>query len=86
MSSYSLLIAKSSTYSAIDNATKTIINVINEVQNHKAFCALWGVTDQELESTLESPATTAYGAYILDVGLQGSFHLGSARKFYVTNI
>ena len=77
----SLLVAKSSTYDAIGNATKTIMNVVNESQNHRAFCAKWGITEQELDSTPESPATTAYGAYIMDVGLQGvsPYLLGSGR-------
>ncbi|KAI0792631.1 Phosphomethylpyrimidine kinase-domain-containing protein [Abortiporus biennis] len=68
---YSLLAAKSSTFTDIDIATRTIINVIDEVQTHKKFCAQWGITEEELQTTPESPATTAYGAYILDVGLQG---------------
>ncbi|KAI0081406.1 hypothetical protein K474DRAFT_1656531 [Panus rudis PR-1116 ss-1] len=68
---YALLAAKSTTFPAIDAATKTIINVINEVNTHKAFCAQWGITEDELLRTPESPATTAYGAYILDIGLQG---------------
>lgn len=68
----SLLATKSSTFPAIKTATDTIINVINEVNTHKSFCAQWGITEYELLSTPESPATTAYGAYLLDVGLQGS--------------
>jgi len=39
---------------------------------HAAFSAQWGVDLAELESTPESPACTAYGAYILDVGMQGT--------------
>ena len=38
---------------------------------HRSYCALWGVTEEELNTTPESPATTAYGAFILDTGLQG---------------
>ena len=63
--------AKSSTYSSIQSATQTIINIINEVTTHKSFCAQWGISEAELNATPESPSTTAYGAYILDVGLQG---------------
>ncbi|KAH8100341.1 Phosphomethylpyrimidine kinase-domain-containing protein [Cristinia sonorae] len=68
---YGLLIAKSTTFSAIEDATKIIMNVIQEVVNHKAFCAQWGISEQELEATPESPATTAYGAYMMDTGLRG---------------
>ena len=67
----SLLAAKSTTFPAIGSATQTILNVIAEIKNHKEFCAKFGISEEELESTPESPATTAYGAYVLDVGLQG---------------
>ncbi|KAI0781506.1 Phosphomethylpyrimidine kinase-domain-containing protein [Trametes elegans] len=68
---YGLLVAKSSTYSSIQTATQTIVNVINEVTTHKGFCAQWGISEADLAATPESPATTAYGAYLLDTGLQG---------------
>ncbi|KAI0648441.1 Phosphomethylpyrimidine kinase-domain-containing protein [Trametes meyenii] len=68
---YGLLVAKSATYGAIESATQTIINVINEVATHKAFCAQWGITEADLAATPESPSTTAYGAFLLDTGLQG---------------
>ncbi|KAI0628809.1 Phosphomethylpyrimidine kinase-domain-containing protein [Trametes polyzona] len=68
---YGLLVAKSSTYASIQSATQTIINVINEVATHKTFCAKWGISEEDLAATTESPSTTAYGAYLLDTGLQG---------------
>ena len=68
---YSLLIAKSATYASIQAATQTIINIITEVSTHKSFCAQWGISEEELSATPESPSTTAYGAYLLDIGLQG---------------
>lgn len=53
-------------------AMQSVQGVLHEVStNHKAFCARWGVTERELEDTPESTATTAYGAYIMDVGFQG---------------
>ena len=39
---------------------------------HKIFCAQWGVSEDELENAAESPATMAYGAYMIDIGLQGA--------------
>jgi hydroxymethylpyrimidine/phosphomethylpyrimidine kinase len=39
---------------------------------HISFCAQWGVDLAELESTTESAACTAYGAYIMDVGMKGA--------------
>ncbi|KAH9939574.1 Phosphomethylpyrimidine kinase-domain-containing protein [Amylocystis lapponica] len=68
---YGLLAAKSATFPAIDSATRTIGNVIREVSMHREFCAQWGISEAELDATRESPATTAYGAYLLNVGLQG---------------
>lgn len=68
---YRLMAAKSATFSAISNSNRVILNVLTEVTNHKTYCAQWGITESELDETSESSATTAYGAYILDVGLQG---------------
>ena len=39
---------------------------------HVAYCAEFGVTLEELEATPEAPATMAYGAFLIDVGLQGA--------------
>ncbi|RDB19193.1 putative hydroxymethylpyrimidine/phosphomethylpyrimidine kinase 2 [Hypsizygus marmoreus] len=68
---YGLLAAKSTTFEAIGSATQTIINIIHEIGTHKSFCNSFGITNDVLEGTPEAPATTAYGAYVLDVGLQG---------------
>ncbi|THV06917.1 hypothetical protein K435DRAFT_825731 [Dendrothele bispora CBS 962.96] len=68
---YAILAAKSTSFTSIGSATQTIINVIEEIDTHKAFCAQFGVTEEELERTEESRATTAYGAWLLDMGLQG---------------
>ncbi|KAF5386648.1 hypothetical protein D9615_002033 [Tricholomella constricta] len=68
---YALLAAKSSTFDAIGSATQTIINVITEIHTHKAFCAAFGITNDMLENTPEEAATSAYGAYLIDIGLRG---------------
>ncbi|KAF9064927.1 hypothetical protein BDP27DRAFT_1425325 [Rhodocollybia butyracea] len=69
---YALLAAKSSSFSAIGLATQTILNVLNEINTHTAFCATFGVSEETLlTQTAESPATAAYGAYLIDVGLRG---------------
>jgi hydroxymethylpyrimidine/phosphomethylpyrimidine kinase len=39
--------------------------------DHKTFCTQWGVSEKELEGAAESTATTAYGAYMANVGPQG---------------
>ena len=56
---------------------QTIINIIDEVASHKAYCAKWGITEEELAVTTESASTTAYGAYLLDIGLQGRSRIAS---------
>lgn len=66
-----LLAAKSPSYSDIDDAVQTMANVVRESSTHKSFCAEWGITADEIEQSPESPATTAYGAYLIDIGLQG---------------
>lgn len=38
---------------------------------HASFFAQWGTSLSDLERTPESPATTAYGAFLIDTGLQG---------------
>ncbi|KAI0034988.1 Phosphomethylpyrimidine kinase-domain-containing protein [Vararia minispora EC-137] len=68
---HGLLVAKSSAYSEFGAAAAIVQHVARESQMHVAFCAEFGVGAEELESTRESPACTAYGAYILDVGLRG---------------
>ncbi|KAJ7215309.1 Phosphomethylpyrimidine kinase-domain-containing protein [Mycena haematopus] len=68
---YSLLAAKSDTFPAIDSATRTILNVLREIGTHRAFCADFGVSESELEQTREASATSAYGGYLINVGMQG---------------
>ena len=53
-------------------AMQSVQDVLDEVSTtHKTFCTRWGISDKELEGTPESTATTAYGAYIMDIGFQG---------------
>ena len=67
-----LLAAKSTSFTVMATAMQSVQNVLDEIStNHKVFCAQWGVNEKELEETPESTATTAYGAYIMDVGFQG---------------
>jgi hydroxymethylpyrimidine/phosphomethylpyrimidine kinase / thiaminase len=49
-----------------------MLEVVHESSMHKSFCAKWGITEEDLENTPESPTTTAYGAYLIDMGLQGA--------------
>jgi hydroxymethylpyrimidine/phosphomethylpyrimidine kinase / thiaminase len=67
------LVAKSSEYAEFSAAAETVLSIVREHKMHVSFCAQWGVNLAELENTPESPACTAYGAYIMDVGIQGAF-------------
>ncbi|KAF8872670.1 Phosphomethylpyrimidine kinase-domain-containing protein [Gymnopilus junonius] len=68
---YGLLSAKSTSWGAIQSSTQTILNILHEIENHKASCLNFHITEGELDRTPEAAATTAYGAFILDIGLQG---------------
>ena len=45
----------------------------SEMDLHRRYCAEFGVTRQELESTEAAPTTVAYTSYLLKVAYQGSF-------------
>lgn len=71
MACYSLLATKSSDLASIAISAQIMLYIAQETNTHEAFCASFGITAAELEATPESPATTAYGLYVLDVGLRG---------------
>jgi hypothetical protein len=75
----SFLAAKSSAYTDFVAAADTVLSIAKESETHVAFSAQWGVDLAELECTPESPACTAYGAYIMNVGLQGMISILSTR-------
>ncbi|KAA1477671.1 hypothetical protein DENSPDRAFT_933847 [Dentipellis sp. KUC8613] len=66
-----LLGAKSSTYDGMAAAAETMLHVVRESRMHRSFCEKWGVSAEELDSTPESAACTAYGAFVVDMGLRG---------------
>ena len=84
----SLLAAKTPAYADVAAAAEVVLAVVKERQMHASFCAQWGVDLAELESTQESSACTAYGAYLIDVGLQdalrGEISFRGWSKFMVT--
>ena len=49
-----------------------MLHIAAETTMHMSYCGQFGVTLEELETTPESPATMAYGAFLLDIGLQGA--------------
>ncbi|KAI6111233.1 Phosphomethylpyrimidine kinase-domain-containing protein [Pisolithus sp. B1] len=68
---HALLAAKSDSFAPILAATHVVSHIAKESSMHTSYCAQWGITKEELESTPESSTTTAYGAFLLDTGLQG---------------
>ena len=68
---FRLLAAKSSTFSEIGSATQTLLDILREIDTHRSFCHSFGITQGQLESTPETSATIAYGAFLIDIGLQG---------------
>ncbi|KAH0584591.1 hypothetical protein H2248_010125 [Termitomyces sp. 'cryptogamus'] len=68
---YGLLAAKSTSFKAIESAAQIIFNIVSEIDTHKSYCAKFGLSKDEVENMPESAACTSYGAYLLDIGLQG---------------
>ena len=68
-----LVAAKSRDYPGLAGAADVSKNVLVEVESQKGTFADWGISLEEVENTPESIATTAYGGYLLDVGIHGMF-------------
>ncbi|KAK6506240.1 hypothetical protein TWF506_011159 [Arthrobotrys conoides] len=68
-----LLTYKGTTMSKINECSTNLSGAIRESALHVRYCAelIPGLTEQDLESTPEAPATTAYTRYILDIGHSG---------------
>ncbi|KAG1749547.1 Ribokinase-like protein [Suillus lakei] len=68
---YALLAAKSHAYAPISAAIEVVSSIVQESSMHMGYCTEWGITEDELINTPESPALTAYGAFLIDTGMQG---------------
>ncbi|EIW85637.1 hypothetical protein CONPUDRAFT_118575 [Coniophora puteana RWD-64-598 SS2] len=68
---YAMLAAKSHDFALIKSSSDVLLSIITESSMHASFCKQWGVSDEELRTAPESPATTAYGASLIDTGLRG---------------
>ena len=67
-----LLGAKSSTFTLIQSSIQTILNILYEIGSvTQAILRRFQVSMGELENIPESAATTACGAYLIDVGSRG---------------
>ncbi|WBW71562.1 phosphomethylpyrimidine kinase [Schizosaccharomyces osmophilus] len=67
---YSLKGYKESTFLGIFEAAQSVFHVLQEKEFHVSFCQSYGITMEDLKSSEESPACTAYSRFILDTGSQ----------------
>ncbi|KAL4255590.1 hypothetical protein AB1N83_012513 [Pleurotus pulmonarius] len=68
---HGLLASKSNKFGDIHSAADIVLHIMRELETHKSFCAHFGITVDELESTPQSLSTIAYGSYLIDIGMQG---------------
>lgn len=70
---YALAIYKSKSLADMRHALPTLHNLLDrEIGHHVAFCADWGLTEQNMEQEPEDFGTVAYTRYVLDAGMSGS--------------
>ncbi|EPY53716.1 TENA/THI family protein [Schizosaccharomyces cryophilus OY26] len=67
---YSLKGYKESTFSGIFEAAQSVFHVLNEKEFHISFCRSYGISLDDLKSSEETPACTAYSRFVLDTGSQ----------------
>lgn len=63
--------SKTRSFAHMASAASTVLGVVSEIGTHASFCASFGITAQALEEAREEAATTAYGAYLMEVGARG---------------
>ncbi|KAF8313851.1 hypothetical protein DL93DRAFT_2137347 [Clavulina sp. PMI_390] len=68
---HGLLALKSSSFADISASAVIMQHVAREAALHESYCASWGIDAATLATTEEATATTAYGAFILDMGIKG---------------
>lgn len=67
----SLGIFKAERFEDIHFAQKMNEGLLSEIQLHIDYCKQWGIKEEELFATEESPACVAYTRYVLDCGMKG---------------
>jgi len=68
----------------MQSSALTILAIARETVSHITLCEAYGISKEELMNTVESPATTAYGGYLIDVAVRvGSmFFIPSIGSLY----
>jgi hydroxymethylpyrimidine/phosphomethylpyrimidine kinase len=67
----SMLAGKSSNFDDMAAAATVIQSICRETALHTSLAERWGISSEELNDIVESPATMAYGQYLLNVGIKG---------------
>ncbi|AOF52138.1 thiaminase II [Rodentibacter caecimuris] len=68
---FALGIFKAKNFAEMAVPRKTLDILSQEIQLHINYCKQWGISEQEMINTPESPACVAYTRYLLDVGMTG---------------
>jgi hydroxymethylpyrimidine/phosphomethylpyrimidine kinase / thiaminase len=62
---------KATEFEEIKGLAEIALHIAKESQMHVEFCKSFAVGYDDLQSAKESPHTSAYARYILDIGMQG---------------
>jgi thiaminase/transcriptional activator TenA len=69
---YALAAYKSDTIEDIRAASRTVAALLDtEMSLHVQFCAGWGITEADMQATVEAPANMAYTRFVLERGTAG---------------
>jgi thiaminase/transcriptional activator TenA len=69
---HALAAFQADTLADLRQSAKTVSAIIDgEMQLHVAYCAQWGISEEQMAATPEDPANMAYTRYVLERGLAG---------------
>lgn len=68
---YALLVSKLRTLPEMRAATASLNAIVSELPLHVAYCASWGLDEEQMAAQAEAPETMNYTRYVLDIGHSG---------------
>jgi thiaminase/transcriptional activator TenA len=68
---YALLVSKLRTLPEMRAATASLNAIVSELPLHVAYCASWGLDEEQMTTQAEAPETMNYTRYVLDIGHSG---------------
>lgn len=68
---YALLVSKLRTLPEMRAATASLNAIVSELPLHVAYCASWGLDEEQMATQAEAPETMNYTRYVLDIGHSG---------------